>query len=362
MKKKNIIQKILLVIIGITIGGGISVLASNYILKASDIKYNENKTVQQVVEELYSKADKIKGSNEVLPLGIVDVSGRLITIPYMGSYDKIRCIYGIDANYGSEGIISNNACTFTGTTTNQNLYYKLIASDITSDNLGKIYEISGSVVTGNTFPLSTVNVGDYIYLKPTSTSYTISSSMTGYSRSQTINPSELSVWRVIQKNSDGTVDVISDKVSSSSIAFYGWTGHTSLESSLNIIASQYTNSNFVQSTRHISQTADTRLVISAYGSLKTYNLSDAAKDYWLANTNTYYGEFEDESDNYYYGLYIDSNGTIIDNHSNYFENDDYRGEHYGTGSHAIRPILTLKSTVMITGGTGTSSDYYTLGL
>ena len=47
-----------------------------------------------------------------------------------------------------------------------------------------------------------VNLGDYVEMTPTSTSYTISSSMTGYSTNQTINPSELNLWRVINRWND----------------------------------------------------------------------------------------------------------------------------------------------------------------
>ena len=173
MKKKNIIQKILLVIIGITIGGGISVLASNYILKASDIKYNENKTVQQAVEELYSKADKIKGSNEALPVGNPIIAGYKIIIPYTGDYQNVKCVYGTTDSYGQEGTIENNTCSFKGTNSDQKLYYKIVATNITDNIDGKIYEYSGSNITGtcdnfdddkNCITKTTYQTGDAITL------------------------------------------------------------------------------------------------------------------------------------------------------------------------------------------------------
>ena len=206
------------------------------------------------------------GSTETLPLGTANVVSYTVTIPYTGNYDKIRCIYGIDENHGYEGTISNNACTFTGNAANQKLYYKLMASDITSGNSAKIYENGGTVTTSNfeRISISELALGDYIYLKPTKTSYSITSDMTGcvsgiYSHycngingePQTINPSELTVWRVIRKISNGTVDVVSDGVSSTKVYFYGTVGYQKVIQTLNMIASQYTNSDYVQSTRHM---------------------------------------------------------------------------------------------------------------
>ena len=161
--KKIKLRDLVLIITGLIIEGSIGITAITYVLQANEIEYRNNKSVQEAIEELYTMAENGSGSAQVLPLGTVGVNGRLITIPYTGNYDNVRCIYGTDETYGNEGTLSNGTCTFTGTTTNQKLYYKLIASKITDGNSGTIYETSGSVTTGNTFPLSTVNVGDYIY-------------------------------------------------------------------------------------------------------------------------------------------------------------------------------------------------------
>ena len=42
--------------------------------------------MQQAVEELYSKADNIIGSNEVLPVGNINVSEYTVIVPYTGTY------------------------------------------------------------------------------------------------------------------------------------------------------------------------------------------------------------------------------------------------------------------------------------
>ena len=49
---------------------------------------------------------------------------------------------------------------------------------------------------------SRVKPGDYVSYTPSSTSYTTDKSKTGYSSSQTINPSELNLWRVLNINDD----------------------------------------------------------------------------------------------------------------------------------------------------------------
>ena len=68
------------------------------------------------------------------------------------------------------------------------------------------------------------------------------------------------------------------------------------------------------------------------------------------NTVTYGGYFR-------YVIYRDSGDVHYNNYSKlkYVNYDDNIGA-------PIRPIVTLKSNVYITGGSGTSSDPYTLGI
>ena len=106
-------------------------------------------------------------------------------------------------------------------------------------------------------------------MTPTSTSYKIDSSLTGYtSAEQTINPSELNLWRVIRINSDGTVDMVSEYVSSINVCFYGTTGYAKLVGTLNTIASQYTNSKYTTGSRHIGYSNQTQ-------NLSSFNASSA---------------------------------------------------------------------------------------
>lgn len=84
-------------------------------------------------------------------------------------------------------------------------------------------------------------VGDYVSMTPTKTSYTTDTSKTGYTSTQTINPQELNLWRVISINDDGTVDMVSEYVSSTEIYFQGQTGYLNFVGYLNELSSQYEN-------------------------------------------------------------------------------------------------------------------------
>ena len=96
-----------------------------------------------------------------------------------------------------------------------------------------------------------VKVGDYIRFVPENTSYTISSSLTGYPENQTINPSELTIWRVIKINLDNSVDVVSQYLPTNETIFTGLIGYNKFVGSLNTIASQYTKEGYVISARNI---------------------------------------------------------------------------------------------------------------
>ena len=110
-------------------------------------------------------------------------------------------------------------------------------------------EISGNAVA--------FKVGDYVSMTPSSTSYTTDTSMTGYTSTQTINPSELNLWRVIRINSDNTVDMVSEYASSVMVYFRGQTGYRNYVGYLNTIAHQYENSCYTVESRHMGYSTQT---------------------------------------------------------------------------------------------------------
>ena len=248
--------------------------------------------------------------------------------------------------------------------------------------------------------ISNLNIGDYISYTPSSTSYDISNTLTGmdtYSGSitnlvnikntgkQTIIPSELNLWRVIKKNDNGTIDVVSEYVSSTYVYFQGQTGYEKLVGSLNTIAKAYETSGITTGSRHMGYNGQTETVtISStttapwttnpnssnspngsareiagggdYGYMTDYNLvktavgsnlaykpnTSTAAYYWLVSRRYYYGN---ETDWYYGGLYVRTEGIYRVGFYKY----DYSGSNwvdwnFGAG---VRPIVTLSSSLNV---------------
>ncbi len=87
-------------------------------------------------------------------------------------------------------------------------------------------------------------------MTPTLTSFTIPSSLTGYSGDQTIQPNKLTAWRIMNINEDGTIEMISANTSNEDIYFYGKTGYKNYIGVLNDIASAYENSTYTIGSRN----------------------------------------------------------------------------------------------------------------
>ena len=243
---------------------------------------------------------------------------------------------------------------------------------------------------------TTPQVGDYIKMTPTSTSYTTDTSKTGYTSTQTIYPSELDTWRVIKINTDGTIEVVSENISSTAVYFRGQTGHKNLVGYLNVLANQYQNSKYTIKARHmgyngqteyLTDTAstvdststtppwtcstggscnpvesrgggdtlylsDTNLVKNAIGTLLASPKGESADSYWLASREYYYNSSTHWN---YLGRYINYIGG---------ESFDYlyvydSGFNVGYDFNRLRPILTLKSGIY-TPALGTSDDPFVL--
>ncbi len=241
--------------------------------------------------------------------------------------------------------------------------------------------------------VSILSLGDYVSYTPSSTSYTTDKSKTGYTSTQTINPSELNLWRVLKVNNDGSVDLISEYTSSVDIYFKGKTGYLNFVGYLNLLAKQYENSNYTKESRYFgyngqteyitdeskftnpapwtSSTADNSnesqgggdtLYTDDYNQLNTalgtrvaYKVgTSTATSYWVASRYYYYN-----SATYYYwgGRRVNASGSLRS-----IILYDYIGSSFSesSNSYAIRPIVTLKSDLVITDGDGSSSSPYQL--
>ena len=283
-----------------------------------------------------------------------------------------------------------------------------LSSDSTlNDALNGLYKKANSTTCPSGYKCytkkSTPEVGDYIKMKPTSTSYTTDTSKTGYTSTQTINPSELDTWRVIKVNSDGTIEVVSENISSTAVYFRGQTGYKNLVGYLNVLANQYQNSKYTIKARHmgyngqteyltdtastVDSTAttppwtkstgqpvtsspgaspveskgggdtlyqnDTNLVKNAIGTLVANPKGGSVSSYWLASR--YYGYYS-STGWYYYGRSISASGSV-DGSYLYRYNSGFSVVSF---SDRLRPILTLKSGISYTAAVGTSDDPFVL--
>ena len=259
----------------------------------------------------------------------------------------------------------------------------------------KIKEAEAKCPSGNVCTKTWAKLGDYVKMTPTSKSYTVTTDMTGYTSNQMINPSELNLWRVISINSDGTMDLVSEYISSTKVYFKGNTGYQNFISSLNQIASQYTNSKYTTASRHMGYNGQTGTITDTsamdsttapwtastssstsisdeskgagdMGYQKDYDLVNKALGttvakkaetteaglYWLASRLFQYFS----SDNWVFrGRDVSTSGrlnftNLYDYSYGSFNSNNYR-------SNAIRPIITLKSGLTPSGSCTSSSPY-----
>ena len=231
---------------------------------------------------------------------------------------------------------------------------------------------------------STLALGDYVKMTPTKASYTTDTSKTGYTSTQTINPQELNLWRVIKINSDGTVEMISEHVSSTAVYFQGQTGYLNFVGYLNVLASQYENSAYTKGSRYFGYNGQTEYItdtskfvnpapwtcstgescnpVESQGGGDTlyktdYNLvntvlgtrvatkpnSTSGSYYWMASRYYYYSS----STSYYWRGRSVSNSGTDSNSSLYY----YSGSSFNTNNNgnSLRPIVVLKSGLKYSG-------------
>ncbi len=305
-------------------------------------------------------------------------------------------------------IPSKGAATYTPSTTNQIIsagQYLSKAQIIKGDSNLKagniacgvtIFGVTGTKDCAPSTLLSglytTAKIGEYVQMTPISTSYTISTSLTGYDSAQTIKPSELKLWRIIRFNDDGTIEMVSEYVSSKAVYFSGETGYKNLVNGLNTIAAQYANANYTVATRHmgynnqtatittslsksncggnstnsnsyessgcgdVSYQADANLVRSIYGNIKANKVTatTTATSYWISSRYYSLGSPLCEWRGRY--VYTDGSYKLERLHA---ASDN--GTLYTSGiSASIRPIVTLKSGVTADSGSGTKAKPWVL--
>ncbi len=261
-----------------------------------------------------------------------------------------------------------------------------LSSTTAQDALDEIYALGHRCPDDHTCfkKKDTLALGDYVKMTPTKSYYTTDTSKTGYTSTQTINPQELNLWRVISINSDGTVNIISEHVSSTAIRFSDKKGYLNLVGYLNVLANQYENSKYTKGSRHFGYNGQTeritdtskftnqapwkcptgascnpvekqgggdRLYTQDYNLVKrVLGTAVASKPngkislYWMASRYYYY---ESTTRYGWYGRKVDSSGVVGNSDSLYYYNGS--GFRSGIRYNSLRPILTLKSGLKYSG-------------
>ncbi len=266
-----------------------------------------------------------------------------------------------------------------------------------------IGEIKGKTKCQINFNTNTSNlyyqseIGDYVSYTSEKTSYEIASNLTGYNTVQTINPSELNLWRVIRKNNDGTLDLISEYTSTTYTFIWGKTGYKNYIGTLNLLARSYETEGITSRSRNMgfngqtefindetfldSENApwgenttaenspkgskreslgggdmlylkDMELVQKAIGTLKANraDTKESAFAYWIA-ARKYSNSEEGQS---FTNLLIHGDSGGLNGHGVYQKRNGVFSNR-GVGCY-LRPIITLNSTIQSISGDGTKGS------
>lgn len=239
-----------------------------------------------------------------------------------------------------------------------------------------------------------LKVGDYVKMTPTLESYETDPDYTGYSISQTINPQELNLWRVLKINDDGTVDLISEYVSSTEVYFTGFTGYKNFTGYLNVLASKYENDKYTIGSRNSGYNGQTEYLSdmsyvdtttkpwSSYRDAQNYESLGGGEELYRVPYNlikevlgtglaykidgitkgTYWF-----SSRYYDSYYEDGwtfSLTMVSTTGNntYYHYIDYRKPNFSFQElhNSLRPIVVLKNDINYKPATGLVDDPFVL--
>ncbi len=189
-----------------------------------------------------------------------------VTTFYYGKVDDSGTYVTSDVSYYQKNLQKSLQVDSSNIKTNQVGNYLSIEIPIQSLYEAKSYNIKLLVQKNwDEIVLSDDLLGSYVSLTPTLSSYTTDISYTGYTSTQTINPQELNLWRIISINDDGTVDIISEYVSSVDVYFKGLTGYQNFVGYLNLLASKYENSIFTVGSRYFGYNGQTEYITDISG-------------------------------------------------------------------------------------------------
>lgn len=208
-------------------------------------------------------------------------------------------------------------------------------------------------------PASTIKeakIGDYVSYTPEKTSYEIESSHTDISSQDPINPSELNLWRIIKKNEDGTIELVSVNTSNQLVEFHGQIGYDNFVKELNRLATGYETSGITSGSRYMGYEEqkngelykeDIKLVEEACNGLQS------SSDYFIGSRISQVNDYGDVLEFYYIVRYVTSSGDMKDRLLYYKMSPN---EDIYNVSYSLRPIVILKSGIASISGNGSNEN------
>ncbi len=231
---------------------------------SNGVSYNKNgqATVQNALDDLYSKANTLTSYGDATAPNILKGKTALV------------------GGQQVEGTMPNRGAVTE--TVSPGGSYKIEAG---------YHNGSGKVACEKaTLSVSFLGLGDYIRYTPSNTSFSYEIGDQGWSMSSKLNPSEMNLWRVIRKNSNGTVDIVSEYVSSSKIYFDRSSGFSIYIEKLTEISKAYEDPTYTIGSRHMGYDTsnekyktDVELVEISLGTLNSKEIGgEENASYWLA--------------------------------------------------------------------------------
>ncbi len=174
---------------------------------------------------------------------------------------------------------------------------------------GKTAYVNGEKITGLFVPRDSLKIEEYVeYTPDMESTYSLSSSVSGYTSNQTINQDTSLKWQILSINNDGTIDLISNKQTDQLISFIGALGYNNCVYILNdICAKQYSNKELGVTARSINLEDDIETKMNEEGILAR-NSYGKGETYAYGNVMTY----KNKTYTYYPSLYAQEKGSGID--------------------------------------------------
>jgi len=243
--------------------------------------------------------------------------------------------------------------------------------------------------------IESIPVGSYIKYQPSSTSCTVLAEDSGYENNQTYNPSTITSWKVF-KNNNGQLDIISSE-SVGDLTLQGITGYAKAVDTLNKMCSSYVNSTYADNGRclgYIESSSVGTIDEQTYPFTYEYTYKHDfpySDEYFRKDQTVINTKVEDIDLAYYYPLRhkeghiwlasrsvlaiknlknnggtsfsvrgLSSSGSQNDSTLYYFDLDGSTNSNMQT--KGIRPVISLKPRIKITGGEGTKDNPYTISM